>query len=148
MSLRRRSRTVIFALIAAGLITLAVLLFAGHHDDQRAQAAAESFIVAMQSDDPDRAYDMGNGDFRSATSQEGLDQLFDQLRPFLVQSRIDKVDAYYATSSKGTPRAIFVYTATKDKKVTYIRLVMDKPADRWLVHSLITKGQPLQAKPE
>jgi hypothetical protein len=138
--------------IIAGLICLAViiLIFMLTHrpEDEKAQATAETFIVAMQSDDAGKAYDMGNDAFRSATTEENLNQLFDQVKPFVNKARIDKVDSYYATSSKGDPRAIIVYTASKDTHVTYIRLVMDKQGDAWKVHSLITKAQPLLAKPE
>jgi len=140
-------RAVLASLITIALVVLAVIL-TNPPDDKQAQSAAESFIVAMQSDDPDRAYAMGNGAFRSATTEENLDQLFDQVRPFLYQARLDKADAYFATSNKGDPRAILVYTAKKDKHTTYIRIVMDKQGEKWLVHSLITKAQPLQAKPE
>lgn len=140
-------RLILALLIILALVTLAVIL---KHppEDQKAQAAAESFIVTMQSDDPDRAYAMGNEAFRSATTEQNLELLFDQVRPFLAKARIDKVDSYFATSSKGDPRAIIVYTATIDKHVTYIRIVMDKQGEKWLIHSLITKAQPLLAKPE
>lgn len=143
----RLFRAVVLALIGFALIVLAFML-THKPEDERAQAAAEVFIVAMQSNNADRAYAMGNEAFRSATSEEGLRQSFDQIEPFVTQSRLDKVDAYYASSSMGEPRAIFVYRATKNKRVTYIRIVMDKQADKWLVHSLITKAQPLHAKPE
>lgn len=143
----RLFRAVVLALIGFALIILAFMM-THKPEDERAQAAAEAFIVAMQSDDASEAYDMGNEAFRSATSEEGLRQLFDQIEPFVAKARIDKVDSYYATSSKGDPRAIFVYVATKEKRVTYVRIVMDKQGDKWLVHSLITKAQPLQAKPE
>lgn len=135
------------ALIGFALIVL-VFMLTHKPEDERAQAAAETFIVAMQSNDADRAYSMGNEAFRSATSEEGLKQLFNQIEPFVTKARIDKLDSYFATSSKGEPRAIFVYTASKEKRVTYVRIVMDKQADKWLVHSLITKAQPLQAQPE
>lgn len=152
MSARRRGanglfRTIILSLMGLALIILTTIL-THKPEDEKAQAAAEVFIVAMQSNDPDKAYNMGNGAFRSATTEEGLGQLFDQVEPFVSKARIDKVDTYYATSSKGDPRAIIVYTATKGERVTYIRLVMDKQADDWLVHSLISKAQPLHAKPE
>ena len=143
----RLFRVAVLVLIGFGLLVLAFML-SHKPDDKKAQAVAETFIVAMQSNDPDKAYGMGNEAFRSATSEEGLGQLFDQIEPFVAKARIDRVDAYYATSSKGDPRAILVYTATKNERVTYIRLVMDKQGGKWLVHSLITKAQPLQAKPE
>lgn len=143
----RLFRAVVLALIGFALITL-VFMMTHKPEDERARAAAEAFIIAMQSDNADKAYDMGNEAFRSATTEEGLRQSFDQIEPFVAKARIDKVDSYYATSSKGEPRAIFVYTATREKRVTYVRIVMDKQADKWLVHSLITKAQPLQAKPE
>jgi hypothetical protein len=143
----RLFRAIVLALIGFGLIVLAFML-THKPEDERAQTAAEVFIVSVQSNDADKAYGMGNEAFRSATSEEGLKQLFDQIEPFVAKARIDKVDSYYATSSKGSPRAIFVYTATKEKRVTYVRIVMDKQSDAWLVHSLITKAQPLQAQPE
>lgn len=152
MPARRRGANGLFRAIVLSLIGLAcivlVSIFTHKPEDERAQAVAEAFIVTMQSNDPDKAYGMGNGAFRSATTEQGLGELFDQVEPFVVKARIDKIDTYYATSSKGNPRAVIVYTATKDKHVTYIRLVMDKQGDNWLVHSLISKAQPLQAKPE
>lgn len=152
MPARRRGANGLFRAIVLSLIGLAcivlVSIFTHKPEDERAQAVAEVFIVTMQSNDPDKAYGMGNGAFRSATTEQGLGELFDQVEPFVVKARIDKIDTYYATSSKGNPRAVIVYTATKDKHVTYIRLVMDKQGDNWLVHSLISKAQPLQAKPE
>jgi hypothetical protein len=150
---RRRSKLKLFRLMVGLLIVAAlgwlVFLLINKPEDARAQAAAESFIIAMQSNDPDKAYAMGNESFRTATSEERLDQLFDQIEPFVTKARIDRVDSYYATSNQGEPRAILVYAATKNSKVTYIRIVMDKQKDSaWKVHSLITKAQPLQAKPE
>jgi hypothetical protein len=145
--IRQPFRLVLFALMAVALI--GIVLIATHHpDDERARMAAENFIVTMRSNDPDRAYAMGNEAFRSATTEEKLGGLFDQVEPFLRDARIDKVDSYYAVSTKGEPRAIFVYTANKANNLTYIRIVTDKQGDSWLIHSLITKAQPLQAKPE
>jgi len=143
-------RLAVLALIVAAVVTLGFIL-SHPPEDSKAQSAAESFIITMQSNNADKAYGMGNDSFRSATTEDTLHQLFDQIEPFLSQSRIEKVDSYYAVSGKGLPRAIFVYTASKNSKVTYIRIVMDKQTEKtgkWLVHSLITKAQPLQAKPE
>jgi hypothetical protein len=152
MAARRRGanglfRAIVLSMMGLGLIVL-IFMLTHKPEDKKAQAAAEAFIVTMQSNDPDKAYGMGNEAFRSATTEEGLGQLFDQIEPFIVKARIDMVDTYYATSSKGSPRAVIVYTATKDNHVTYIRLVMDKQGNGWLVHSLISKAQPLQAQPE
>jgi hypothetical protein len=149
---RRRSRRRTVRTIMVVLIALAVfiLLFMAVHrsDNDRAKTRAEDFVLTVQSNDPNRAYDMGSAAFRSATTEEKLGAMFDQVEPFIREARIDLVDSYYAVSEKGAPRAIIVYTATKGQKVTYIRIVMDKQAEDWKVHSILTNSNPLQAQPE
>jgi hypothetical protein len=149
---RRRNVLRLLRLIVAVLIGIAlcILLFMAFHkpDSRRAQQAAESFIATIQAGDADKAYAMGAPAFRAATTEDKLKQMFSQVRPFLAQARIEQVDSYYAVSDKGAPRDVMVYSATKGSKVTYIRLVMDRQDGSWKVYSVLTKNDPLQAKPE
>jgi hypothetical protein len=145
--MRRLARIIVAVLIGLGVCIL--LFMALHHsDNDQAHQAAEDFILTIQANDANKAYAMGAPAFRTATTEEKLGQMFDQVEPFIAQARIDEVDSYYAVSEKGEPRVIIVYTASKGQKVTYIRLVMDKQDKAWKVHSVLTNSQPLQAKPE
>jgi hypothetical protein len=144
---RKLTRIILFVLI---LLALAILIAmrVRTSDVENATHQAEIFVAEMQSNQPDAAYDMGNDAFRKATTEEDLGVMFDKAEPFLVKARIDLVDTYYATSLKGDPRTILVFTAVSGDHTTYIRLVMERQNGVWKAHSLLTQSTPLQAKPE
>jgi hypothetical protein len=135
-------------LLIAAAITFLFIMSRHMPEPDRAQATARTFVTAMQHNDASLAYDMGSDTFRTATTEQHLNELFRQTRPFLADAAVDRIDNYYASNDKGDARDIVVYAVTKDSKVTYIRLVLEKQAGTWKVHSLLTKGTPLQAKPE
>jgi hypothetical protein len=148
---RRGTRLMVrrMSLVLAGIACLILLfMYFNRSDNERAHQAADEFILTIQASDADKAYAMGAPAFRTATTEEKLGQMFEQVKPFIAGAEIKEVDSYYAVSERGAPRAIIVYTATKGSKVTYIRLVMDKQPESWKVHSILTSSDPLRAQPE
>jgi hypothetical protein len=142
-------------LLAVLMITAVIILIVMQRhkpDVEQATDQAAQFVHAMQANEPDLAYDMGDEAFRKATTEQELGSMFDKARPFLDRAYFNQADVYYAVSEKGNPRAIIVYTAALDTHVTYIRLVLERQgarrSDPWKAHSLLTQSTVLQAKPE
>ena len=135
-------------LVVTGIFIVVILLVIqiNTSDKTKAVAAAENFMIALQSDDVDGAYDMTAPAFRKTVTEEQLRQAFDQIGPFVRRAQLEAVEVQYPVKYKPGSRAIFVYKATTQTKVSYMHLVMEKHSNQWLIHSLQTSETPLKAR--
>ncbi len=119
--------------------------------DQRANKAdiaiGKEFLVAVQSKDMDKAYDLTSQGFKSVATKEQLSEAINKIsknypgQPMLIDKWKDKPTIEESNNS------VVVFRSLKDGKNYYMRLVIEKENNSWKVLDLESKDSTLQADP-